>query len=1190
MADEAKQTGGEPDASALATPTVGLEGAGAGPVPPALRSFGDYELLEEIARGGMGVIYKARQVTLNRVIALKMILAGRLASEADVQRFRTEAEAAANLDHPHIVSIYEVGAHEGQNYFTMRLVEGGNLADHLPHLRQQPREGVRLLALVARAVHYAHQRGVLHRDLKPANILLRRKSEIPNPVGKSEVRNPKAEGSRKSEIRNPKLEGKGTSEIRSPKPEAAGGPGLGFPVSDLASFPSDFEFRISDFEPMITDFGVAKRVGGSDLTRSGAIVGTPSYMAPEQARAEKGLTTAVDVYSLGAILYELLAGRPPFQADSPLDTLLKVRDREPDRPSLHNAGVDRDLETVCLKCLEKEPRQRYGSAEALALDLERWLTGEPIQARPGTTWERVVKWVRRRPAAAAVVAVSGLAAVLVVAALVASYLLVRQALGEATEANAALHQEQQRTREALEDVLRKEEALRGTLARERDASYRSAVSAAQQAWSANSVAQSEQFLSACPEDARGWEWYYLNRLCRAGTLTLDENAFPVRPPGRWVVTRRSDGGNHAVAVLDTATGRETAVLRGLTEEVRHAALNADGDRLLVVSGKRDGRSPDVVRVWDTREHELLYTLRGHPPLITDVAFSPDARTLATAGRPLGNVPFAAYQTRVQFWDAADGGLRGETQRPSPYSRLWFSPDSRQLLGGGTPPADGGLRAWDASDGRPLWRVPQATQMVRGVAFSPDGRTLAVAGQRAAGGKPAPDPQTTIGLFDPATGRERSRIASPPYQVLDLAYDPSGRSLALACDDAMVRIIDIQTGRETAQFRGHLGPVASVAFSPDGLRLVSAGDDGTLQIWTLSASREYRTLAGLYGLTFTPEGRGLVVGGLGTLGPGMPIADAATVGYQVTVYDPHTGQPLPRGSRDAEADVARCAFTPDGRFAALVARDPGELGKFLPQVRRARPRKLTVVDLNARRALVDVELSPKWDPSAGDLLLSPDGHYVGVGGGKQEAFVVFDARSGRPSYELGNLAAPPAFSPDGRWIVTARMPDSDESGKDLSDRIQVREAATGRVVRSLPGELEATAVAFSPDGKWIAAAVDVKGLSPRQRLRQARVVVWEADTGRHVRTLPGACDCLAFHPGGTRLATGSPEPGTVRVWDFATGELLLSLRSQGSGRFTDLKFGPTGHLLAGMDDTPLLHRVTLWDASPVPATRPAKAGA
>jgi serine/threonine-protein kinase len=301
-----------------------------------LSAFGDFEIIEELGRGGMGVVYKARQKSLDRFVALKMVREAHLATDDDRARFQTEADSAARLQHPNIVTVHEVGTYDGHAYICMEYVGGQTLAQKVAADGPfPPRDAARLAAVIARAVQHAHAQGILHRDLKPSNVLLR----------KDEVGRMKDEKSRDSD--------------------------------------SSFILPTSSFEPKVTDFGLAKKLDSAmSLTRTGAVIGTPSYMAPEQAGGRKDLTAAADVYSLGAILYELLTGRPPFQASHPVDTLLLVLEQEPVPPRDLNPTVDRDLELICLKCLQKPPELRYQSAAALAADLEAYAAGEAISTQP----------------------------------------------------------------------------------------------------------------------------------------------------------------------------------------------------------------------------------------------------------------------------------------------------------------------------------------------------------------------------------------------------------------------------------------------------------------------------------------------------------------------------------------------------------------------------------------------------------------------------------------------------------------------------------------------------------------------------------------------------------------------------------------------------------------------------------------
>lgn len=371
------------------------------PAPPRKPAFPElpgYEIQAELGRGGMGVVYKARQTALKRVVALKMIRSGIFAGDAEVARFRAEAEAAARLQHPNIVQVYEIGTHEERPFFALEYVEGGTLSGFLEGKPQPERDAARLLETIARAIHFAHERGVLHRDLKPANILL----GASRAKGKAESRRSVAPPS-PSEIANLQTSVGVSGSVAAPAKDSD--------TPSLSLSASALDLRMV---PKVTDFGLAKFIetgdaelpsGSQEMTPSGAVLGTPSYMAPEQAQASKTpLGPAADVYGLGAILYTMLTGRPPFAAASPMETILQVLDQEPAPPRLLRPALSRDIETICVRCLEKDPGRRYASAEALADDLRRYLNHEPIQARPAGLIERTAKWARRKPALAALCA------------------------------------------------------------------------------------------------------------------------------------------------------------------------------------------------------------------------------------------------------------------------------------------------------------------------------------------------------------------------------------------------------------------------------------------------------------------------------------------------------------------------------------------------------------------------------------------------------------------------------------------------------------------------------------------------------------------------------------------------------------------------------------------------------------------
>jgi tRNA A-37 threonylcarbamoyl transferase component Bud32 len=724
-----------------------LRGPPAEPRPAfSRRIFGNYELLKVIGEGGMGIVFKARQFSPPRVVVLKMIRAGQLASAEDVERFRTEAQFAASLDHPNIVPIYEVGEHDGQPYFTMKRIESGSLAQHLSLFVNSPKASARLVAKVARAVHHAHLRGILHRDLKPANIL---------------------------------LDGRG--------------------------------------KPHVTDFGLAKLLeGDAGLTHTGAIVGTIGNMSPEQATAKKGLTTAADVYGLGTILYELLTGQPLFRAETVADMLRQVQEREPQRPRALKPRLDRDLETICLKCLEKDPVKRYASAEALAEDLEYWLVGEPIEGRRSSVWERGHKWAKRRPAVATLAGICAAALLGLIALMIALWANAEkraEAVQELTTAQGKLA--------GLENVQVEVQRL-DKIAQEADEAkrwpkYLKDMRDAQKLLDRKEIQRTLLILESYrpqmgQKDLRGFEWHYLWRICHP---KASQAPLLLRGHTGWVTSLAlSSDGTTLATGDDGGTVRLWDLSNGLvihTPQKHKRPVNVAfaPNGKVAVSASLDG----AVKVWQVPSGIELFKVPDDYTPVYSVAFAPDSSTVA----------LARVSGFVEFWDVETGKKKlslksheaWRTPR-EPLGLLAFSPDGKMLasLGGG------GVKVSDiATKKNREFTDSSYASFPESVVFSPDGKILA-----------AGNWNSSINLWDVTNGNEIIQLTGHTGHVFPLAFSPDGNTLASGSEDASIKLWDLVMKQERFTLKGHTGRVTCLAFSSDSKLLASGSSDGTVKLW------------------------------------------------------------------------------------------------------------------------------------------------------------------------------------------------------------------------------------------------------------------------------------------------------------------------------------------------------------------------
>jgi WD40 repeat protein/serine/threonine protein kinase len=752
-----------------------------------------YEVLRELGRGGMGVVYLARHRKLDRLVALKMILAAPGARLADLARFEREGQAVARLQDPSIVQIFEVGEHAGQPYYVMEFVAGRSLREHIAGKPQPPAQAAELLEKLARAIHSAHQAGIIHRDLKPGNILLQ-------PVESGE---PGAVESQES-------------RAQSQKAPAAQGP-LALDCSGLSAF-----------RPKIMDFGLAKRLdtdGGPTVT--GDILGTPSYMAPEQASG-KPVGPAADIYALGAILYVLLTGHPPFQAENSWDTILQVVQEEPIPPRRLQRTLPRDLETICLKCLQKEPGKRYPTALALAEDLARYRAGMPIQARPPGILGRTVKWARRRPASAALIVVS-------VAAVLALALggLVYQA-----NLRTALHKAEEHEDEARRRLVRLQ-VVEGTRLLD-SGDWLAAL-----LWFAEALRLDEGRPGR--EEMHRRRFAITLRQCpRLAWVRL--HGGPVRQAvfsfdGRWVLTASED---RTARVWDVATGEPIGEPWQHAGPVWDAAFRPDGlaavtaagdstarvwevgtgqpltpplkheRAVLSVSFRRDGQrvataSEDgSARVWDARTGQAITPPLRHGSAVRWVTFSPEGERVASA----------SDDGTARVWNATTGqAVTPPLKHAGPVLHLAFAPDGRRLV---TASADRTAQLWDAASGAKHLAPLRHRRAVVRASFSPDGRTVLSASD-----------DNTVAFWNADSGEPRGQPLKHRSGVHVAAFDRTGRLVVTGSEDNTARVWRAATGEPLTPLLRHNGSVNAAVLSPDGRRVATTGNGGAVRLWEIS---------------------------------------------------------------------------------------------------------------------------------------------------------------------------------------------------------------------------------------------------------------------------------------------------------------------------------------------------------------------
>jgi WD40 repeat protein len=1042
-------------------------------MPATSPTIPGYEVLGELGRGGMGVVYKARHLALGRIVAVKM-LANTLPEVATIARFHAEIEAVARLQHANIIQIYEVGSVSTGPYFAMEHADSGSLADCWLGKPQPPRQAAEIVATIAEAVQAAHDAGIVHRDLKPSNILLH-------------------------------------TGCKSPQN------GRTAPAADKV-------------KPVlkITDFGVARRLDTAGLTQSGQMMGTPGYMAPEQAQgAADEVGPPADIYALGILLYEALTGGPPHRGITGLETVHLMLSHDPLPPSRLRPHLSRDLETICLHCLEKEPQRRYPSARAVAEDLQRFLAGKPIVARPISSWERTWKWARRNPVIAILVAL-----LLVTTCVGFGVVTALWRHAEAAQEHAEIERGVALQRaEAQARARREAQRLSAQLMLERGVSLcESGDHGPGLLWLARGLDMTGPNDHALHQGMRrilgGWsrqlptpalhlsfpEAIHVAELSADGRMlavacgdrvllydlqgraigkalvhTAAVSALALHPNGKVVASGAEDG---SVRLWDVASGNQPGAAQQPAEaarpqkarlDVRALAFSPDGERL--ISGSEDGQ----VILWKMADGLVRVATLPHRGAVPAVAFSRDGRSLLTG----------SADGTARLWDTRSGSpLCGPLAHPGGVRAVALRPDGQLLATGGE---DHVVRLWTAPAGQLVRELREHTGAVRALAFHP-GRGLLVSGSE----------DSHAILWDLQTGDVRKKMAHE-NEIVATAFSPDGRFLVTASEDHMARLWRGDTGEPIGSPLIHQDDLHVMRISSDGRTILTAGEDHTVRLWKAPGAPQAITLPRpVPSVDFSPDGKYLaaVSGGI------VVLCDLATSEKKL----------LAAGT---SANVV--AFRPDGQ-ALLVGGgdDKGGVVQFFTSSGTA--------------------FGPALRHAQGVItaVFSPDGKTVAVGCYDPDSCVhLWDAERGIELRQLQGHTRKVccvAFHP--------RAPILGSSSWDRTSRLWNTE--TGAAVGDVMTQQDIIqSIAFAPAGDLVVTAGD-----------DYTARLWSASNGRpHGPPLRhySKIEKALFSPSSTLIAT-SCKDGTVRLWDVTTSKPIDAPLPHPAG-VHGLAFAPNGGRLA-----------------------------